>query len=125
MLALVAPVTLFCGCTYNARVYDLADGTQLQAQFKYTGSGAGPIWFIRPDGIRCTGEYRTIAGAEAWGAIFGTAPASGAFAPQRGSAVLTCPSGQSFDCEYITSAVSVSGYGYCRDNAGHRWKLVF
>lgn len=128
-----------CTMTLAARIYDLDSAAVLQATFKYSGSGKGPIFVDTPEGQTCEGEYVTVAGGTTgWGTIFaaGYAPTGSATAvantiaveaenKQKGSAVATCSDGMVVECEYVTSAWSAQGYGGCRDNRGRRYKLMF
>lgn len=46
---------------------------------------------------------------------------------QKGFAIAACPSGQVFECEYITNVKlsGVDGHGVCKDNRGKAYRLVF
>jgi hypothetical protein len=139
LLAVSALPGLGCVMTLGARVYNLDSGEVLEATFRYTGSGKGPVEFTLPSGVSCSGEYVTVAGGSTgWGSVFasvygpggaatGTATALGGSIEnkQRGSAVATCPGGRVFECEYVTSAWSAQGYGACKDNLGQKYRLMF
>lgn len=63
LVLLVIPVTLaLCGvgCTMAARLYDLDSATVLQAKFKSSGSGRGPIFLETPGGQTCNRQYVTV-----------------------------------------------------------------
>src|SRR5262245_19056405 len=102
-----------CVIVKTARVYDLDNGTILQATFKYSGSGKGPVACTKSDAVSCSGEYVTVAsGTTGWGTVFapvyppggrGTT-ATGAVITsevdriQKGSAVATCSHGMVVEC---------------------------
>ncbi len=120
------------GCAMQGRLYNLTAGDVVAVEFHYSGSGSGAVNLTLPDGVRCSGEYSTVAGGTVgWGQIYssvgGTAMAQGGMmdTTQRGAAVVTCPGGKSIDCEYITSAFGPQGNGYCRDNHGDLYRLMF
>lgn len=129
-----------CVIMKTARIYDLDTGNILQASFKYSGSGKGPITVAKPDGATCAGEYVTVAGGTTgWGTVFATVYPPGGRATtatgtvitsnvenmQKGSAVASCSDGMVMECEYVTSAGRAQGYGACTDNHGARYKLMF
>lgn len=120
--------------TLQARLYNLQTAQIIQAQFRYTGSGKGPVQFTLPDGAACLGEYVTMdEGETSWGMVFSTVYPAGSASvvggsaknTQKGQAVATCPDGQLFDCEYVTSSTSAQGHGACKDNRGQTFRLMF
>jgi hypothetical protein len=138
--ALVLAVALSgCVVTKMARLYDLDSATVLQATFKSSGSGKGPVSITTPSGGICAGKYVTVAGGSiGWGTVFGTVyGANGTTTTtgtvmtanvednQKGSAVASCSDGVVFECEYVTSAMSAAGYGACKDNRSRRYRLMF
>lgn len=137
---LVGALTL-AGCasiTIPGRMYDMRDGTVLNASFIWKGDTQGPTTVAKPQEV-CTGEYRTIvagtttlgtgiAGSSGWGSLFGSMYSVTTIEKaQRGFALATCPSGQTFECEYITNVhlTSVDGHGVCKDNRGATYRLMF
>ena len=130
-LVFVASVAIG-GCAMQARLYDMESATVMPAAFTYSGSGKGTISFTLPNVGECVGEYVTGGGRVAtWGRVYSNVggPATmhlvaGTPLTQRGSAVAICPGGRSMECEYITSGLS-SGTGYCSDNRGGRYRLMF
>lgn len=126
VLCSLAAIAL-AACAAQARLYDLESGQVLTADYT-KGVPHGELVVHHPDGP-CTGEYSTVVSGS-WGAIFAsgaggaTASAQGmsvGFA-QRGAAVAVCPGGRTIECEYVSSG---RGTGYCRDNRGGRYRLMF
>lgn len=131
-VVLLLAVVACCGCTYAARLYDVqSGGPPLPAKFKWNGSGHGGIEITLPSGEVCTGEYVTVADdTTTWGSVFSAGSTVNGYAvttqgKQRGSAIVTGNKGTAIQCEYVTSAMSPSGYGSCRDNGGKIYKLMF
>jgi hypothetical protein len=127
LLAVLAPA-----CAHQARLYRLDSTDMLLATFKDTGSGAGPVWVGADRKTSpCQGEYSTAsAGSTTWGAIYaGGDVATGALRTEgdsaKGAAVIRCQDGRVIECEYVTDAMAAKGTGACRDNAGHRYRLMF
>lgn len=124
---------LLAGCTAvkTARLYNVEDASTMTASFKYNGSGKGLVFIGDPQAPDCRGEYVTVAGGDtSWGTVFvaggaATGVATSTESEQRGSAVMTCSDGRAFTCEYVTSAVNGGGYGSCKDNQQHAYRLMF
>jgi hypothetical protein len=90
-------------------------------------------------GERLTGDYATIAeGSDSWGEIYnrGTTQSGAQWnssntssrssqreASARGTAIATGDKGTIIQCEYVTT--QTSGTGFCEDNHGVRYKLMF
>lgn len=115
------------GCAMQARMYDLNGGPMLSATYTNSGTGRGDITITHPDG-ECRGEYKTVTGGS-WGAIFSqgsgrsySGQSYGLSLSNPGAAVATCPSGRVIECEYMTGG---GGTGYCQDNKGGRYRLMF
>ena len=133
-------VLALAGCAtvvIPGRMYDMKDGAVLNAEVTWKGDTKGPTKITKPDEI-CTGEYRTIAGGTTtvgtgigglgWGRLFGSMYSTTTVDKvQKGFALATCPSGQTFECEYITNVhfTSVDGHGVCKDNRGTAYRLIF
>jgi hypothetical protein len=121
MLVACAPTTL------NARAYGLTNGTILNAQFLYDGTGRGTVEITTADD-HLVGEYLTIIGGAtaSWGNLYGQYY-SLAVTPNahRGSAVATSVrgTGMVIECEYVTTGQH--GNGVCRDNRGEQYRLIF
>lgn len=120
-----------CVVTRTARLYDLSTPDVVTAHYRYSGTGRGLIFTGTKEQPVCRGEYVTVAGGDtAWGAIFSGGTVTQALATttandQRGSAIMTCLDGVVISCEYITSAVTGSGHGACRDNHDKQFRLMF
>jgi len=116
---------LVSACAMQARLYDLDNGGVLQATYTNSGMGQGAIKIAHPTDGECNGEYRTVPRGS-WGAIYysggGSAQGLGLSLSNPGAAVVTCPTGRVIECEYVTSG---GGTGYCRDNKGSRYRLMF
>lgn len=139
MVFLAATLSAGCAITASARIYNLDSAEVMQASFRYTGSGKGPISVMKPNGTACAGEYVTVAGGSVgWGAIFGTvysAAGSGTGSGtvitsqmdlmQRGAAVARCDDDMVVECEYLTVAGRAQGFGACKDNRNGRYRLMF
>lgn len=116
-----------------ARLYNLADGSIVQATFSFAGSTSGNVRMELPSGEVLSGEYRTLrSGVSGWGAIFaqgGTSAAAIAVRSDqyRGSAIASGPQGTVMECEYVTSSSRSrpEGYGTCRDNGSRLYRLMF
>jgi hypothetical protein len=135
---------LLSGCVRQARVsnatarlYNVSSGEVISGVFTYDSSGRGRVTVDFSDGERATGEYVTVAGGTtSWGTIFAYVYGTGGFATGRvltrsvqneqyGTAIATGNRGRVIQCEYISSAVVVQGYGACRDNRDVIYRLVF
>lgn len=133
VLALLSTVAL-SSCAIAPRdipgkMYDMRDGATLEAAFTWEGKASGPTRIFR-QAETCTGEYRTIMEGRTvgWGGLFGTQySANSVERAQKGFALATCPSGMTFECEYVTnlSAGGVTGHGACKDNRGTAYRLMF
>ncbi|MDZ7413093.1 MAG: hypothetical protein ONB15_06100 [candidate division KSB1 bacterium] len=130
--SLLAVALMTTGCTYAARLYDIqAGGSPIAAKFKWSGSGKGKVEMTLPSGEVLVGEYVTVADdTMTWGLVFIAGATVNGYAvttqgKQRGTAIVTGTQGTTIQCEYVTSAVSPSGYGSCRDNRGKIYKLMF
>jgi hypothetical protein len=130
-LALILAMTT-AGCAINinkeARIYDLSAGTVIHATFNYQGHAQGGVSAVLPGGEHCSGEYSTLPRGAIWGGIYnaasGTAQSSVAAGMGKGSAVVVCGGGFTMECEYVTSGLT-TGNGYCRDNRGTSYRLMF
>lgn len=139
LTAIIPVLFLATACTMNARLYPLAGGDVLPAEFSYSGSGRGDIRLTLPGSTTCSGEYVTVSGGStSWGSIFASASGPGGYATargtaysvdipnmQKGSAVGACTDGRVVECEYVTSSWSPQGYGACKDSTGALYKLMF
>jgi len=117
-----------CSMTINARIYDLSgSGGVANAEFKWTGSGTGPLTGSLPDGELFRGEYTTVAsGVSGWGTTFRSVYTVNLTSDlQRGSAIATGNRGTVIDCEYVVRSGSATGYGVCRDNKSRTYRLMF
>lgn len=117
-----------CSMTINARIYDLGgSGGVANAEFKWTGSGTGPLTGSLPDGESFRGEYTTVAsGITGWGTTFSSVYTVNLSSDlQRGSAIATGNRGTVIDCEYVVRSGSATGYGVCRDNKKRTYRLMF
>lgn len=112
-------------------------GRVLEASFLWKGDLVGPA-MIQREAEACTGQYSTIVegrtsvsgglGVNPWGGIFSSMYSTNTTEKaQRGMAVAVCPSGMTFECEYVTNAglFSLSGHGACKDNRGESYRLMF
>ncbi len=140
MLAVGVAALALAGCAkieIPSRLYDMKGGKVIPASFLWKGDVSGPTT-IQKDDETCQGEYRSIiegrtsvgvgAAAGAWGTIFGSLySASSVERAQKGIAIAMCPSGMTFECEYITnvSFTTVSGHGACKDNRDGSYRLMF
>lgn len=138
MAAVLAAALTGCATVeVKSKLYDMKNARVLPASFLWRGDYFGPATVTLPDET-CSGEYRSIqegklsigtgATAGPWGAIFGTLYAgSTTERAQKGMAVALCPSGITFECEYITNVglSGVSGHGACKDNRGDAYRLMF
>ena len=133
---------LLCGCAITPRVipsrlYNTSDGTVLSAAFTWKGETFGPLTVTKSDEA-CNGEYRTIVTGQTtvgtglagngWGGLFSSMYAVNTVdRAQKGFAIAACPSGQLFECEYITNVKlsGVDGHGVCKDNRGKAYRLMF
>lgn len=136
-LAILLSLTGCATVVIPGHMYDMKDGTVLNAEFTWKGDTKGPTKITKTDEI-CVGEYRTIAGGTTtlgtgiggfgWGRLFGSMYSTTAVDKvQKGFALATCPSGQTYECEYITNVrlTSVDGHGVCKDNRGTAYRLIF
>jgi hypothetical protein len=120
--------TVLAGCASQARLYDVDHGGVIQATYQ-RGLQSGPITIHAPEG-ECSGEFSTVVNGS-WGQIYAAGVGAPASTTQglalslanRGAAVATCPGGRVFECEYVASMGR--GNGYCRDNRGDRYRLMF
>ena len=140
IIAVLALVVGLAGCAtieIPGKLYDMKGGKSLAASFLWKGDASGPTTISKADET-CTGEYRTImegrtsfgAGSAAgpWGGLFGSLySVSSTERAQKGMAVAMCPSGMTFECEYVTNVgfTSVTGHGVCKDNRGEAYRLMF
>lgn len=113
----------------EARLYDTQAGTVLPAMFVWEGKPHGRITATLADGSRCAGEYSTIQRpTEGWGLIYGMAGASlassNAARGNKGAAIVVCEDKRTIECEYLTSGYT-TGNGYCKDNRGASYRLMF
>jgi hypothetical protein len=138
--AVGAALSMLVGCAQMVipgRLYDMNSGTVLQGAFVWQGTTSGPTTITKADEA-CTGEYRTIVqgqtttasgvGVNGWGRLFSTMYSTSTVErAQKGMALAICPSGQTFECEYITNVrlSGVDGHGVCRDNKGGNYRLMF
>ena len=115
----------------KARLYNLDTGAVTVFEYKNKWwMGQGPISGTLPDGGKVEGEFSTVPASDtAWGTIYGQGTSAGVTTTrvsnaQRGSAVV---SGQGIviQCEYIVSALSAHGSGYCTDNHEGKYKIMF
>lgn len=139
-LAAVVGVVVLAGCATReipSKLFDMQNGQVLSASFLWKGDLTGPATIFRPSEA-CTGQYSTIVqgrtsygvgtAAGAWGGLFSTLYSSSSVErAQKGMAVAICPSGITFECEYITNVgfTGVSGHGACKDNRGTAYRLMF
>lgn len=146
MRLILITAALLAGCVtardIPSRLYDIDGGIVMDASFYWSGGYSGPATITKTDEA-CRGEYQTIrlgsttvgqgsttitGPASVWGTIFNSLYASTTVEhAQRGYAVAICPSGEAFECEYITnvSFSGVSGHGACRSNRGRKYRLMF
>jgi hypothetical protein len=115
----------------KARLYNLDNGAVAVLEYKNKWwMGHGPISGTLPTGEIVQGEFSTVPASDtAWGTIYGQGTSAGVTTTrisnaQRGSAVV---SGQGIviQCEYIVSALSAHGSGYCTDNHQGKYKIMF
>lgn len=123
--------TMICAAT--AHLYNLETGQVLKLKYGRWRPGR-KVSLKFPSGEMMYGEYSTVTnGSVAWGSVYssvmgasasgsGTAVAVGGM--QRGAAVLV-GGGEIFDCEYVSSPLSVHGTGGCRDKEDQLWRLMF
>ena len=124
----LAPVSLHAA---KVRLYDLKTGTVSVLEYKNRWlMGHGPIKGTLATGQNVKGEFTTVPRSDtAWGAIYsGGTSASGLRTSisndQRGSAVVS-GDGIVMECEYVVSALSGHGSGFCKDNQENRYKVMF
>jgi hypothetical protein len=129
----VLAALLLGGCASQVRLYDLEAGSVLSGTYERNASmRSGSLAVYHPEGP-CTGEFQvTLGGTAGWGSIYsagagaphyGTMQGFGLSLSNPGAAVVVCPSGRTIECEFIASGSS--GNGYCRDNRGGRYRLMF
>lgn len=141
IIAAIALAVGLAGCAtieIPSKLYNMKNGKILTASFLWRGDVFGPTT-ITTDKETCTGEYRTIiegkmsvgAGSAVvgpWGGIFGSLYSSSSTErAQKGMALAVCPSGVTFECEYVTNVAftTVTGHGACKDNQGEAYRLMF
>ncbi|MGB2632798.1 MAG: hypothetical protein WAM58_02565 [Candidatus Acidiferrum sp.] len=75
-------------------------------------------------------EYTTLADAtSAWGSIYGIGETAAASTitvsgKQYGTTIATGDEGTVIQCEYVTGMI-LHGSGFCKDNHGGKYKLMF
>lgn len=105
---------------------------------KYSRWGSRKVSMKLPNGNVLHGEFSGVVdGSVAWGSIYSNvysgggnsaAMASGSSVHVRGEArgaAVLVGSGELFDCEFVSSALSGHGMGGCRDKQGQFWRLLF
>jgi|SRR5208283_2170992 len=123
-------VLLASSCTMHGHIYNLQTGETTVVNFSYNGSGHGHLSATTAAGEAFNGEYTTIADATyGWGTIYGTGGSATASTgtvggKHYGSATATGNKGTIIECEYVTG-VSNHGSGFCKDNHGGKYKLMF
>jgi hypothetical protein len=132
LLALASLGCLGCAVTRQARLYDVDSPNVLVAGFRDAGMGHGPIWIgEKLESATCRGEYVTVPhGTNGWGTIYGqrgfaTVAGAATDTDQPGRAIVSCSDGRVIECEYVTSSLTGSGNGACRDNRARRYRLMF
>lgn len=140
-IATIALVVGLAGCAtieIPSKLYNMKNGKTLHASFIWKGDASGPTTISKEDET-CVGEYRTIiegktsvgvgsAALGPWGGIFGSLYSSSSVdRAQKGMAIAMCPSGTTFECEYVTNVAftTVTGHGACKDNKGESYRLMF
>ncbi len=137
--ALLAMILLSACATreIQSKLFDMSTGKVLAGSFLWKGQAYGPTT-IKREAEECVGEYRTVTGgsigvgvgaaAGPWGTLFSSLHSvSTVDKSQKGIAIAICPSGVTFDCEYITNVAlsGVDGHGVCKDNRGATYRLLF
>jgi hypothetical protein len=123
-------IIFLSSCSLHGRLYNLETGAETIVTFSYSGSGHGRLTGTLPSGEVMKGEYTTVADAAySWGSIYGsggsaTASTSTVSGKQYGTAIATGDKGTLIECEYVTG-MSVHGSGFCKDNHGGKYKLMF
>ena len=139
-IPILALAAVLAGCAtieIPGKMYDMKSGKVLAASFLWNGETSGPTTINREDEA-CKGEYRTIIEGRtsigtgstvgAWGGLFSSLySTSSTERAQKGMAVAICPSGVTFECEYVTNVgfTKVTGHGACKDNRGEAYRLMF
>ena len=132
--AKIVVLALLCATAAYAakvKVYDLRTGKVSQLEYKNKWwSGHGPIKGTLATGQKVEGEFTTIPKSNtSWGSIYRAGDGVSGTATtvsndQRGTAIIT-GDGIVMECEYQVSALSGHGSGYCKDNDGNRYKIMF
>jgi len=130
-LILVSALPLSLEAASKGRLYNLTTGDVIVFEYKNKWwSGHGPIKGTLPGGEKLEGEFTTVPASDsAWGTIWGQGVTAGVTTTrisnaQPGSAIVS-GSGIVIQCEYIVSALSAHGHGYCTDNHNATYKLMF
>lgn len=136
-LVIVAIVLLICGCTTNARLYNLDTG-EMTPLVAHRGAGShGTIEGHFKSGETVKGEYQVVTqGIIGWGSVYssvssGTTTASGSatatsigIGKREGAAMLVGDQGMVLQCEFIMG-LETHGTGYCKDNRNGKYRLMF
>lgn len=127
----LASIVLSSGCVSTARIYNMTDGGVIEAKYTQDGTGRGTIEVPLPSGEVCKGNYLTIANTDTtWGRIYYGVGRSAGFSArttsdvQHGSAVAVGDRGTTIECEYVLELFK-GGYGYCSDNRGRKYRIMF
>jgi hypothetical protein len=127
--------TAFAGTVH---VYDLSTGSMSTMKYKRPGGEKGTLAGPLPSGEVVSGEYVTVTNmAIGWGSVYSSVSGSAGYASgggsgmsiaaggrRYGSAILTNEQHSVVDCEYVVG-FSGHGTGYCSDNHGVKYKLMF
>ena len=126
----VVGVALFvvAGCVKQARLYSL-DGSVMQAQFTYAGTGKGKVSLTHPDGEAFEGEYFTDAPSSVSAALLQTpwGPITTVEMTQMGRQVsyITAVGDRGTLMQCISFPRGSSGFGGCRDSKGREYRLHY
>jgi hypothetical protein len=128
---LIAMTTVILEAASKAHLYNLNTGEVIVFEYKNKWwMGHGPIKGTLPTGEKLEGEFSTVPASEtSWGNIWSQGVSAGVTTTkisnaQRGSAIVS-GGGIVIQCEYIVSALSAHGHGYCTDNHEGKYKIMF
>ena len=141
LAALVAPLALG-GCSLKATMIPV-EGPMSQIKpppvihVKADGimGNSGNISFTLPTGDACKGRWASAAGSGVsvmsasligqYGSTYLTGIATNGSGQNPGQALATCPSGRTFQIEFVTGAGTAHGFGIGKDNEGNVYRFVF